>query len=91
MEEVKKEKAVKREKAVINITFVCGIVSIVFAMLWYISLPASIFGLVKSTLLIKKRESKLIKAAFILSLIGLTLCSVIYLVNIFDILAEYYY
>ena len=69
---------------------VLGILSIVFAAFWYISLPAGILAIIFGREGIKKVGSKLAKAGFILGIIGLALFVLIYIsLTILLIVAAY--
>lgn len=59
-------------------SFVVSIVSVFTVMFWYLCLPLSIYALVRSVIATKKSGSKLAKAAFIISLIVLTIHVFIY-------------
>lgn len=56
-----------------------GIISIVTALFWYISLPTGILAIVFGRKAISKVGSKLGKAGFILGIVGLSLFVFIYL------------
>lgn len=56
-----------------------GIISVVFSLFWYISLPTGILAIVLGRKAITKVGSKLGKAGFILGIIGLSLFVFIYL------------
>jgi uncharacterized membrane protein len=57
----------------------CGILSIVFACMWYISIPCGILGIVFGRLGIKNTGSKAAKAGLICGIVGLSICVVIYM------------
>ena len=70
----------KKKSTVFNITgFVCGIISIVSFLFYYISIPTGIISIVCSAKGIKKSESKLAKAGLILGIIGLSICVLTYI------------
>ena len=60
-------------------SLVLGIVSIVFAIFWYISLPCGILAIIFGKKGINKVGSKLGKAGLILGIIGLVLFGLIYI------------
>jgi len=73
MEENKKSTA-------LNISgFVCGIISILTVLFYYISIPTGIIAIICSVKGIKKSGSKLAKAGLILGIIGLSLCVLLYI------------
>ena len=73
MEENKKSSA-------LNIAgFVCGIISILTVLFYYISIPTGVISLICSVKGIKKSGSKLAKTGMILGIIGLSLCVLIYI------------
>lgn len=73
----------KKKSTVFNITgFVCGIISIVSFLFYYISIPTGIISIVCSAKGIKKSESKLAKAGLILGIIGLSICVLTYILFI---------
>ena len=57
---------------------VLGIISIVFASFWYISLPTGILAIVFGVKSSRKLGSKLGKAGLITGIIGVTLCVFLY-------------
>lgn len=56
-----------------------GIISIISALFWYITLPTGILAIVFGRKAISKVGSKLGKAGFILGIVGLSLFTFIYL------------
>lgn len=56
-----------------------GIISVVAALFWYITIPTGILSIVFGRKSISKVGSKLGKAGFILGIIGLSLFAFIYL------------
>lgn len=56
-----------------------GIISIISALFWYITLPTGILAIVFGRKAISKVGSKLGKAGFILGIVGLSLFAFIYL------------
>ena len=68
-----------KKKSSFGVTaLVLGILSIIFAAFWYISLPTGILAIIFGRKGIKKVGSKLAKAGFILGIIGLALFVLIY-------------
>lgn len=67
-----------------------GIISVVFAIFWYISLPTGILAIIFGKKSINKVGSKIGKAGFILGIIGLSLFAFIYLSAIAIILINNY-
>ena len=74
MEEETKNKSGKPVAAL-----VLGIISIVFASFWYISLPTGIIAIVFGAKSARKLGSKLGKAGLILGIIGVSLCAFQYI------------
>ena len=69
-----------RKSPVLNISgFVCGIISILTVLFYYISIPTGIISIICSAKGIKKSSSKLAKAGLVLGIIGLSLCTLIYI------------
>ena len=60
-------------------SLVLGIVSIVFAIFWYITLPCGILAIIFGKKAINRVGSKLGKAGLILGIIGLVIFGLIYL------------
>ena len=68
-----------------------GIISIVFELFWYITLPTGILGIILGTKSVRKTGSKAGKAGLITGIIGLSLFAFTYLSLILIILiAEIY-
>jgi hypothetical protein len=63
-------------------SLVLGIISIVTALFWYITLPTGILAIVFGLKSIKACGSKIGKAGFILGIIGLALFAFIYISTI---------
>lgn len=69
-----KDNTEKVKKQSIGIdAFVASIISILSTPFWYICLPTSIYSLVRSVIYAKKSGHSLSKAAFIISVIALTI------------------
>ena len=60
-------------------SLVLGIISIVFAIFWYITLPCGILAIIFGKKSINRVGSKLGKAGLILGIIGLAIFTLIYL------------
>ncbi len=58
--------------------FILSIISVFSIFFWYICITASIYGLVRSILAVKRSGHNLAKSAYIISLISLTICIGIY-------------
>lgn len=67
-----------------------GIISILFAIFWYISLPSGILAIIFGKKAVNKVGSKIGKAGFILGIVGLSLFAFIYLSFIAIILMNNY-
>jgi ABC-type dipeptide/oligopeptide/nickel transport system permease component len=68
----------KSKSAASVASLILGILSIVTALFWYITLPTGILAIVFGAKSIKKFGSKLGKAGLILGIIGLSLFTFIY-------------
>lgn len=55
-----------------------GIISIVIALFWYLSLPTGILGIVFGVKGIRKTGSKVAKAGMITGIVGVSICLFIY-------------
>ena len=69
-----------KEKSTIGIAgFVLGIISILSALFWYITLPSGILAIIFGAKSVKRIGSKLGKAGMILGIVGLSIiCIYIY-------------
>ena len=77
----------EQNKSVMRVaSLVLGIISIVTAAFWYITLPTGILAIVFGAKTIKKFGSKLGKAGLITGIIGLSLFLFIYISLIFIII-----
>ena len=73
----------KKNSSALNISgFVCGIISIISAMFYYISIPTGIISIVCAAKVIKRSGSKLAKAGLVLGIVGLSMCLLIYILFI---------
>ena len=69
-----------KKSTVLNITgFVCGIISILTTLFYYISIPTGIISIICSGKGIRKSGSKLAKAGLVLGIVGLSICALIYI------------
>ena len=73
-----KVEKIKENKAGRIASLVLGIISIVLSFFYYISIPSGILAIVLGYNGIKKYDSGLAKAGFVLGIIGLVLCVAIY-------------
>ena len=78
-----------KKKTGLNVAgFVCGIISILSCLFYYISIPTGIIAIVLSVKGIKKTGSKLGKAGMILGIVGLSICVLLYILFITGIVLE---
>ena len=69
-----------KEKKVMHIaSLVCGIISILFMLYWYIAIPTGICAIVFGAKSANRYASKIGKAGLILGIIGLTIFTYIYI------------
>ena len=69
-----------KEKSTIGIAgFVLGIISILSALFWYITLPSGILAIIFGAKSVKRIGSKLGKAGMILGIVGLSIFAFIYI------------
>lgn len=73
------ENEVKKKSSFSVASLTLGIISIISALFWYITLPTGILAIVFGRKAISKVGSKLGKAGFILGIVGLSLFAFIYL------------
>lgn len=76
MDENKKE--LKRKSPFGVAALVLGILSVVFASFWYVSVPSGVLAIIFGRKGIKQVGSRLAKAGFILGIIGLALFILLY-------------
>ena len=88
MDENKKE--LKRKSPFGAAALVLGILSIVFASFWYVSVPGGVLAIIFGRKGIKQVGSRLAKTGFILGIIGLSLFVLIYVSLILIAIVEYY-
>lgn len=82
------ENEVKTKSSMGIASLTLGILSIIFAMFWYIALPTSILAMVFGTKSIRKFGSKIGKAGLITGIVGISLFAFIYISMIILILNE---
>lgn len=82
------ENEIKNKSSLGIASLTLGIISVVFALFWYITVPTGILAIVLGRKAITKVGSKLGKAGFILGIVGLSLFAFIYLSFIALILIE---
>ena len=69
-----------KKSTALNISgFVCGIISILTTLFYYISIPTGVISIICSIKGIKKSGSKLAKAGLVLGIVGLSICALIYI------------
>lgn len=73
------ENEVKKKSSFSVASLTLGIISVISALFWYITIPTGILAIVFGRKAISKVGSKLGKAGFILGIIGLSLFAFIYL------------
>ena len=74
------EKVLEKQKSPMGVAaLVLGILSIVFELFWYISIPTGILGIVLGVKSSRKTGSKLGKAGMITGIIGIAMCLFIYI------------
>ena len=73
------EENVKNKKVMNIVSLVLGIISIVSAMFWYITLPTGILAIVFGVKSAKETGSKLAKAGLITGIVGVSLFAFIYI------------
>ena len=80
----------KEERPAMSISsFVLGIISILSALFYYISIPTGVLAIVFGAKTIKL-NSKMGRAGLVLGIIGLSLCALIYLFMITGIIYSNY-
>lgn len=72
------ENEIKTKSSMGIASLTLGILSIIFAIFWYIALPTSILAIIFGAKSTKKMGSKLGKAGLITGIIGLSLFAFIY-------------
>ena len=78
----------KNKSAMTVASLVLGIISILTAFFWYITLPTGVLAIVFGTKTIRKFGSKLGKAGLITGIVGVSLFAFIYLSFIAIIILE---
>lgn len=78
-----------KKKSPISVAgFVCGLISIITALFYYLSIPAGILAIVFGAKGTKKTGSKLAKAGMILGIVGLSICIGLYIMFMIAITLE---
>lgn len=75
----KQEKGVEKNSVMPAISLTLGIISIISALFWYVSLPSGIIALIFGIKSYKKEGSKLSLAGLITGIVGLALFTLIYI------------
>ena len=73
------ENEIKNKSSLGVAAITLGIISVVFTLFWYITIPSGILSIVLGRKAISRVGSKLGKAGFILGIIGLSIFTFIYL------------
>ena len=68
----------KKSAAAVS-SLVLGIISIVFALFYYISLPTGILAIILGARSVKRTGSKVAKSGLITGIIGLSICLFLYI------------
>ena len=84
------KKELKNKSSMGAASLTLGLISVVFAIFWYISLPTGILAIIFGKKAINKVGSKIGKAGLILGIVGLSLFAFIYLSFIAGILINNY-
>lgn len=84
MEEVKKEESKKSAFGIASLTL--GIISILSALFWYITLPSGVLAIIFGVKGIKRAGSKLAKAGLVTGIVGLSIFLLVYILFILAIL-----
>ena len=83
-------KDLKKTSALGEVSLVLGIISILSALFWYITIPTSVLAIIFGKKAVNKFASKLGKAGLITGIIGISLFAFIYLLLITFIIFEQY-
>lgn len=79
-----------KDKTTMNVaSLVLGIISIVTALFWYITIPTGILAIIFGVKSVRKTGSKLGKAGLITGIIGLSIFAFVYISLILIILLSY--
>lgn len=82
----------KNKSAMAVASLPLGIISIVFCFFWYISVPTSIIAIIFGTKTIKEFGSKTGKAGLITGIVGISICTFLYVtIIILSIVNNYLY
>jgi len=84
VEEVKKEESKKSAFGIASLTL--GIISILSALFWYITLPGGVLAIIFGVKGIKRAGSKLAKAGLVTGIVGLSIFLLVYILFILAIL-----
>jgi len=84
VEEVKKEESKKSAFGIASLTL--GIISILSALFWYITLPSGVLAIIFGVKGIKRAGSKLAKAGLVTGIVGLSIFLLVYILFILAIL-----
>ena len=79
----------KKNSAMATASLPLGIISIVFSLFWYITLPTGVLAIIFGSKTTRKLGSKLGKSGLITGIVGLSLFLLIYLSMIFKMLIDY--
>jgi len=79
----------KKNSAMAVASLPLGIISIVFSLFWYITLPTGVLAIIFGSKTTRKLGSKLGKSGLITGIVGLSLFLLIYLSMIFKMLIDY--
>lgn len=83
------EKVLEKQKSPMGVAaLVLGILSIVFQLFWYLSLPTGILGIIFGVKSARKVGSKLGKAGMITGIVGVSVCVFIYITLCILVLIE---
>ena len=80
----------KKEERIVShiVSLVLGIISIVMAFFWYMSIPSGICAIVFGTKSYKKYDKKMGRAGLITGIVGLSLCVLFYISTIIIVFLE---
>lgn len=73
------EEEIKNKIALGISSLVLGIISIIMAIFYYISLPTGILAIIFGTINSKKTGSKIAKAGLVTGIVGVCLCAFLYI------------
>ena len=91
MSEEKIEVKEKNKSAMAIASLPLGIISIIFNLFWFISLPTGISAIIFGTNTTRKLGSKIGKAGLVTGIVGVSICAFIYMsIIMITILGLYY-